>query len=128
MYNFKKFEKTNQKNETRITVTASNSIGFPKKFYEDNHVENWKYVVLFYDEQEKAIGIQFTNSEEEKHKFTLIKSNAGYGASIVATSFFKTKSIDSKAYRNRYVYEKITQEGIGELFVIKLELHKETQA
>ncbi len=127
MYNFKKFEKTNQRLESRITITAHNSVGFPTKFYQDNHVESYKYAVLYYDAEQKAVGIRFTSSEEEPHKFTLIKSSQGYGASIVATSFFKANEIDSKEYRNRYDWEKVTQEGEGELYVIKLKA-KEQEA
>ncbi len=123
MYNFKKFEKTNQRVESRITVSASNSIGFPTKFFQDNNISEYKYVVLYYDENEKAVGIFFTNDEEEKHKFTLVKSKIGYGASVVATSFFKVNGIDAKFYRNRYEWEKVAQEGIGDLFVIKLQPH-----
>lgn len=120
MYNFKKFENTNQRTEERITITAHNSIGFPTKFYQNNNVENYKYVILYYDENEKVLGIQFSTDEQEKHRFSLIKSKQGYGASIVATSFFKVNGIDAKIYKNRYPWEKVAQEGIGELFVIKL--------
>ena len=123
MYNFKKFEKTNQRVEDRITISSSNSIGFPTKFFQDNKIGDFKFVVLYYDESEKAIGIQFNNDEVEIHKFTLIKSKIGYGASIVATSFFKVNGIDARTYRNRYAWEKVNQDGIGELYVIKILPH-----
>lgn len=125
MFNFQKFEKTNSRFEDRITVTASNSIGFPTKFYQDNNIANYKFVVLYYDKDLKAIGILFTNSDEEKHKFSILRSKKGYGGSIVATSFFKTYGIDTKLYHRRYNWEKVNQEGIGELFVIKLQLRGE---
>ena len=83
-------------------------------------MRSYKYVTLYYDEVEKALGIQFANDETEKHKFSLIKNNKGYGGSIVATSFFKVNGIDAKVYKNRYPWEKLAQEGIGELYVIKL--------
>lgn len=83
-------------------------------------MENYKYVILYYDEGEKVLGIQFSSDEQEKHRFSLIKSKQGYGASIVATSFFKVNGIDAKVYKNRYTWEKVAQEGIGELYVIKL--------
>ena len=105
-------------------MTKSKSIGFPTKFYQDNNLSNYNSVVLYYDEEQKAIGIQFTNSEEEKHKFHIIKS-LKYGGGIVATSFFKTHNIDTNIYRGRYIWEKVNQEGIGELFVIKLEARSE---
>lgn len=121
MFNFQKFEKTNSRYEDRITVTASNSIGFPTKFYQDNNIADYKSVVLYYDKDQKAIGILFTNSDEEKHKFSILKSKKGYGGSIVATSFFKTYGIDTKLYHRRYKWEKVNQEGIGDIFVIQLQ-------
>jgi hypothetical protein len=121
MFNFKKFEKTNQRTETRIAITAHNSIGFPTKLYQDNHLENYKFVVLYYDMDEKAVGMRFIGDEEERHKFKLIKSKQGYGASVVATSFFKINGIDPKVYRGKYSWEKIDQPEIGELYVIKLQ-------
>lgn len=125
MFSFQKFEKTNSKFEDRITVTASNSIGFPTKFYQNNNIENYKYVVLYYDQEQKAVGVNFINSEEEKHKFSISRSKKGYGGGIVATSFFKTYDIDTKHYRGRYEWEKVNQEGIGELYVIKLRIRVE---
>lgn len=117
---FKKFIATSKRNENRITITASNSFGFPTKFFKDNNVGDYKYVVLYYDEEQKAVGFQFTNEEAEMHKFTIIKSNRGYGGSIVATSFFKTNNIRPEEYKGRYEWESQEPEGIGKLFVIKL--------
>ena len=117
---FQKFEKTNARQEDRITITTSNSIGFPTKFYQDNNLKDLKYVVLYYDKDDLAIGIQFTNSEEEKHKFTILRSNRGYGGAVIATSFFKVNNIDPKIYHGRYEWERQNLEGVGELYVIKL--------
>lgn len=128
MYNLKKFTATNQRNENRITVTASNSFGFPLKFVKDNNVENYKYVVIYYDEQEKVVGFFFTNNEEEQHKFTIIKSKRGYGGAIVATSFFKTNNIESKEYKGRYKWEIQNMDGIGKIFIIKLTKRQQNPA
>ena len=38
-YNFKMFEGRNTRLEDRITITRSNSIGFPGKFYNDNSIK-----------------------------------------------------------------------------------------
>lgn len=121
VYNFKKFESVNKKTEDKITVTKSHSIGFPSKFYSDNHIKDFNYVVLFYDQEQKAIAVHFTNSEEEKSKFTIIrpKQNATGGA-IIARSFFKTYNIDPAKFANRYEYTKDEIEGVGRVFVIEL--------
>lgn len=119
-YKFEKFEKKNVRQERRITVRKSNSLGFPTKFYEENGIENFKYVVLFWDEKNKAIGIYFTNNEEEENKFKIIRSPKGYGGSVVTTSFFKTYNINPEVYAGRYEWEKCEEEGVGNLFVIEL--------
>ena len=72
-YHFKKFDKRNVRLESRMTITKSNSFGFPTKFSEDNNIKQFKYVVLFYDKDSRAIGIHFTNREEEQNSFSLIK-------------------------------------------------------
>ena len=119
MYNFQKFEKTNARQENRITITKSNSFGFPTKFYQENNIRNYKYVVLFFDPSEQAIGIQFTNSEEERHKFSILKSKK-FGGGIVATSFFKTYNLDPKKLHGRYLWKKENVDAVGELYIVEL--------
>lgn len=119
-YTFEKFQQQNVRLESRITITKSNSLGFPTKFSDDNEVKKFKYAVLYFDKQSKAIGIQFINNEEEPNKFTIIKSDK-YGASIVAQSFFKVNNIDTKKYHGRYNWKTIDQENVGKLFVIELD-------
>lgn len=120
MYNLKKFENTNQRTENRITITKSMSFGFPTKFYQDNKLDEYKYVVIYYDKEQGVVAFNFNNNQEEKHKFTMMKSTKGYGAGIVATSFFKTNNLDPAIYHGKYDWEKTNMEGVGELFVIKL--------
>lgn len=117
-YIFKKFENRNIKQENRITITRSYSMGLPRKFYQDNGVKDFKYAVLYYDEANKAIGVHFTN-EKDKNGFSVIHSPE-YGGQIVIRSFLKTYNIDPEIYHNRYEWEKYNLEGTGEIFVIKL--------
>jgi len=119
-YNFIKFESRNIKTEDRITITRSQSIGLPTKFYADNLIKDFNYAVLFYDSENNAIGIQFTNDENEKNRFSIMKSDK-YGGSIVARSFFKINNIDTQKYHARYNWKKIDQGGVGQLFVIELD-------
>lgn len=125
---FVKFEETNKRQEDRITVTGHSSFGFPTKFYNDNKIDEHKYVTLFFDAENNEVGFYFHNDEAEKHKFSILKSKQGYGGSIVASSFFKNKSLDSKIYRGRYEWKKLNQEGVGEMYVIKLKIRIEGSA
>lgn len=120
MYNFQEFEKTSIREEDRITVTKSSAIGFPTKFYNDNNLKDFKWVVLFFDPEQKAVGIHITNNEEKKNKFAILRSKKGYGGQVVVRNFFKLNNIDVSKYYGRYEWEKFNQESVGELFVIKL--------
>ncbi|MFA4941145.1 MAG: hypothetical protein WC582_00915 [Patescibacteria group bacterium] len=122
-FNFTKFDGRNARLENRITITKSNSIGFPQKFYEDNKIKDYKYAVLFWDSENKAIGINFINDENEKSKFSVMHSKIGYGGSIVARSFFKTYNIDLDTHHGRYDWEKVNFNG-KEIFVVKLDKSK----
>lgn len=125
-YNLKEFTGRNERLETRMTITQSYSIGFPTKFFKDNKINDFKYVVLFFDDVKKAIGINFTNDDVKKNKFTIIKSKSGFGGSVVVRSFFKTFDIDPAIYHGRYDFEKVNQEGFGEIFVINLKENKKS--
>ncbi len=120
MYNLKKFTKTSSRSEDRITVTSSYSFGFPTKFFKDNKIEKFKFVVLYYDKKNKAVGFQFTIDEKERHKFSIIRGKKGYGGSIVATSFFKTNNLKPKEYKGRYEWVKEKIEKVGEVYIINL--------
>ncbi len=120
VYEFKKFEGKNIRQEKRLTLTRSNQIGFPTRFYTDNEIKKFKYVVLYWDSKNKAIGIYFTNDEKEENKFSIIHSKEGYGGSVVVRSFLRAYSIDPEIYYGRYEWEKLNLEGIGEIFLFKL--------
>jgi hypothetical protein len=118
-YVFKKFEGVHKRLENRITITKSSSIGLPSKFYTDNEIDKFKFAVLFWDENQKAIGIHFSNKEDEKDKFTIVH-NEKYGGQLLAKSFFKSLNIDPKIYRGRYDFELKEIEGIGKVYIVIL--------
>ena len=124
-FNFKKYEKVNARFENRVTITLSRSFGFPARFCQDNKLDMFKYVVLYFDEENKAIGFCFTSDALEKNKYSLIRSKKGYGALVVASSFFKNYKLDPKKYRGKYEPKRKNITGIGRLFIINLK-DKET--
>lgn len=117
-FKFEKFTGRNIKSEERITITKSNSIGFPQKFYTDNGIGKYKYVVFYWDKDNMSIGINFCNNDEEKNKFKIM--HIGYGGSVIARSFFRVNNIDPAVYHGKYEWEKKNIEGIGELYIITL--------
>ena len=124
-FNFEKFVGQNVRSEKRITVTKSYSFGFPQKFYNENKIKDYKYVSLFWDKENMAVGLHFTNDEDEKNKFSIIHSQKGYGGSLVARSFFKSYNINPKKYHGRYQWKKIKLENVGTIFVIELKQYPE---
>lgn len=119
---WQKFTDTNQRHVDKITVTRTNTFGFPSEFHNNNGISAFKYVVLWYDPDRKTVGFQFTNDEAEKHKYTIIRDKERkYGGSIIATSFFRTNHLNSKLYQGRYDWVKEQHPVAGDLFVITLE-------
>lgn len=128
-YNFKRFKETAKRVERRITITKSNTIGFPTQFCKDHDISQFEYVNLYYDQAKKAIGICFTKDKiagslilrESFHK----KSGKRYGYYISASVFFKINHIDVKTYHGRYEFQKkpmqeVFQAGKGHLYIIHL--------
>lgn len=118
-YNFAKFERTHSRSDRKISITASKTIGFPAGFWNDHKLGRYKYVILYFDEKRRSIGIQFSNDDKELHKFKLIQSTSGYGGNIVPLSFWKAYNIDPKDHKGKYEWEKVATE-FGLLIVIEL--------
>jgi hypothetical protein len=122
---WQKFENTNQRFEDRISISTNYSFGFPKTFYERNGLETYKYLVIFFNPEENAVGFQFTNSEDEKHKFNIFRSKEKYGINITAKSFFKTYNLDPNKYKGKYTSKKEEFAEAGTLYVINLNENQE---
>mgnify|MGYP001603033526 CR=1 FL=1 len=119
---WKKYESVNKRLEHRLTITKSGYIGFPNKFYEDNRVDNYKYIAIYYSPSESAVGIRFSNDEQEKGVIKIHHYKDSKGGWVSAKNFFKTNGIDFQSFAGRYEWNKENPEGIGELFVLKLKL------
>ena len=118
-YNFRKFQGKNTRQENRITITKSDQLGLPTQFYNENDIKRFKYAILFWDKENKAIGIHFNNEKEEKSSFSVIHSN-NYGANVIIRSFLKANNIDPKKYAGRYNWRKQNLEGVGDIYIIEL--------
>ena len=123
-FNFKKFEGRNRKQEDRITITRkSYSMGFPQKFYIDNKINEYKYVVLYWDSNNKAIAIHFSNSGQETNKIKISVSKDGYGGGVGIKNFLRFYKIDPEIYYGRYDWKKEDLENIGKVYIIELKEH-----
>jgi len=117
---FLKFQNTHQRLESRITVTSTYSFGFPTKFYRDQKIDQYKYAVLYFEPSQMAVAISFNNSEQEPHKFRIVRTTKGMGGSINATSFFKVYDLNPKDYHGRYEWTQQEMSGVGPVYIIQL--------
>jgi hypothetical protein len=115
---FEKFSGYRSKVSRKISITKSFTFGIPPAFFKENDLENFKFVALFYNKNEGIIGINFNNQDG----FKLSKYNEGEkrAASFPARSFFQTYGLNPVDCKGRYTPEKITKEGIGDLYLIKI--------
>lgn len=124
-YDFQKFTAVGKRFENRISVTRNRAIGFPTQFYKENGVRKFKYATLFFDRSRNAIGIKFTNNEEESGRLAISHSKNDYGGHILANSFFKANRINPKRFAGRYEYDKRSLSALnidepGDMFIIQL--------
>jgi len=118
-YNFHKFNRENILGDTRISLTRASALRFSSGFYKANSLSEYKYVALFFDKENEAIGIQLTN-KPEKGAFKITTEGKNGAGSVSIVSFLKVNKIDPKLYHGRYDWHKETIEGIGEIFIIDL--------
>lgn len=123
--NLRKFTEAGKRVEKRLTITSWNSFGLPTKFWNDHNLDDFRYVVLFYDPDQMLVGLHFTNDDKEPSKFTISKGKQGYGGGFVANSFFKLNGLESRDYRGRYEWEKRNIDGVGEVFLFMLKKRTE---
>lgn len=114
----------------KITLTTSKQIGFPQAFTKKNSVHDYEGVLLYWNPEQKAVAVRFTNDMSPQGVMKLVKSDR-YGAYVSVSTFLATYGIDPKAYQRRYDYESVqpalfSLETTDPMFVFQLiELNKE---
>jgi hypothetical protein len=80
--------------------------------------------MLYFDPDQKVVALRFIK-EKNDSCFKLIKYGEGErrGGSFVAKSFFTRYSLEPKRVSGKYDLQKVTREGLGELFIIQLNEH-----
>jgi hypothetical protein len=85
---FVRYTKSTKSYVPKISIWKRGNIGFNQGAITKFNLTDYKYVILFYDEDEKKIGIQLTNDPSEKGVIKIIKTKTG--ASISAKGFLGT--------------------------------------
>lgn len=119
--NLKKFEDVNSRISRKISLTKSYSFGIPPTFFAENGLSGATHAILFFDENQKVVGISFKKNGSDKEGFKLVVYGEGekQGASFVARSFFNKYKIDPKKCWGKYEPEVLQLEEV-KLFIFQL--------
>ena len=111
---FERFTKTKSRGyRPKVSIWSRGQIGFNQGFISRYNVEDYKFIVLFYDKEDKKIGFRFTKEDEEGCiKFSIKKT----GMVVSARAFLDYYNID---YSETRKYDVSYDEG-DDLYVINL--------
>ena len=90
---FERFTRTGSRGyKPKASIWSRGQIGFNQGSVKTFDLEKYKYAILFYDREQRIIGVRFTDDENEKCITKLIiRPN---GASISARAFLNYYNID----------------------------------
>ena len=101
---FKRFTKTGRGYKPKVSIWSRGQIGFNQGSVERFNLKNYKYSILFFDDETRRIGIKFTNDENEEG-ISKIVARMG-GISFSARAFLDYNDIDySKTKRYDVEYD-----------------------
>jgi hypothetical protein len=82
---FEKFTQTGQRFNPKISIWEGGQIGFNQGAITRYNLENYKFAILFFDRENKRIGIKFTNNEKEEG---IIKFNQRKTGGVISGKAF----------------------------------------
>lgn len=85
---WEKFIMTRRSFNPRISIRGKSQIGFNTAAIEDFKLKDYKFAVLYYDKENKRIGIKLTNDKDEEGVRKLRVKEAA-GASLPARTFIE---------------------------------------
>ncbi|MBI2601083.1 hypothetical protein HYW42_03955 [Candidatus Daviesbacteria bacterium] len=103
-----------------ISITIVCGIGFNSGFYFRNKIENFDYVLLFFDKEQQAIGFQFLKDGKVPGVLKINHEPRGNSGSTSASAFFKAYDIDAKTSKGRYEPKEHVDQKLGKIFYISL--------
>ena len=89
---FELFDKMSHSFKPKVSIRRNGNIGFSKGAAEKYELREKKFCKLYYDQEKKYVGFEFTDKEQPD--VTTRVSPSGSGISIAATSFLNYYSID----------------------------------
>ncbi len=120
-YNLTRFTNTGSRlGNYSISLSSANSFGFLSGFYTKENVKKYKKVILFFDNEKKAVGFKFTNDPNVEGAFTIIHGGKRTTGSVTARSFIFSNDLNEKKYFGKKTPKKIQDSEFGEVFIIDL--------
>lgn len=104
---FVKFTKTGSRLDIpKVSIWTRGQVGFNQGATIEFKLDSYGYAILYYDADEKKIGIEFTNKKTADGANKLVQRKNS-GVSFSATAFLKTFKIDySKTRQYNIVHDK----------------------
>lgn len=104
---FVKFTKTGSRLDTpKVSIWTRGQIGFNQGATTEFKLDSYSYAILYYDDEENKIGIEFTNDKTAEGANKLVQRKNS-GVSFSATAFLKTYKIDySETTQYNVIYDK----------------------
>jgi hypothetical protein len=112
---FERFTKTGRGYTPKVSIWTRGQIGFNQGAVERFKLRDFNFAVLYYDRDERKIGVQFTNIESEEGANKVVKGKTGIFISAKAfLDYYDITHSKTKKYNVSYD----TETGI---YVIKLD-------
>jgi hypothetical protein len=115
---FQRFVRAGRSYKPLVSITRQGLISFNAAAYMRYPIRDYKYAVLFFDLEERRIGIMLTNTDGEAGAVHV--RHRGAGADISARRFLEYYSIEYGDKSHRFQPEMIDAEG-GPMVVMELD-------
>jgi len=117
-FNFEEFNQKQGRFTPYISIAKTGGFGISSGFNHKYKVDEAIGVKLYWDQNNKAIGMRFLSQEESAmFKIKLRKDGGGF---LPAKSFFGSYDIDTEKYTGRYEPKVVNDTPFGKMFVIEL--------
>lgn len=122
-----KFVGYGSKVSRKISLHKSESFGFPPAFFQENGVEDYQYINLYFDKDNKVIAMKMLKEKPQDGGYKIIKYGLGErrGASFNARSFFNNQGMVAADFSGKYDYQMENIDGIGDVYLIELKKKSE---
>lgn len=100
---FERFTKTGRGYTPKVSIWTRGQIGFNQGAVEKYNLKDFNFVVLFYDRDERKIGVRFTNDSSEDGANKIIKGKTGIFVSAKAfLDYYDITHVKTKRYDIAY--------------------------